>query len=110
MKTGPSILTVTDLTRRIKTTLEQSFTNLTVQGEISNCKLHSSGHLYFTLKDEGSQVSCVMWRSRAGSLFFTPKDGMKVIARGNVTVYEVRGQYQIDVLQLQPLGRATNGV
>ncbi len=104
MKATQSILTVTDLTRRIKTTLEQSFTHLTVQGEISNCKLHSSGHLYFTLKDESSQISAVMWRSRVGTLFFTPKDGMKVIARGNITVYEVRGQYQIDIQQIQPLG------
>jgi exodeoxyribonuclease VII large subunit len=104
MKAPSAILTVTDVTRRIKTTLEQSFTNLTVQGEISNFKRHSSGHLYFTLKDEGASISGVMWRSRAPSLTFSPQDGMKVIARGNVTVYEVRGVYQLDVHHLQPLG------
>ncbi len=104
MKTAAAILSVTDITRRIKTTLEQSFTNLTIQGEISNFKHHSSGHLYFTLKDEGAQISGVMWRSRVASLFFTPQDGMKVIARGNISVYEVRGVYQLDVQQLQPLG------
>lgn len=104
MKTPATILTISDITRRIKTTLEQSFANLTVQGEISNFKHHSSGHLYFTLKDEGAQISAVMWRSRVPGLAFTPQDGMKVVARGNITVYDVRGVYQIDVQHLQPLG------
>ncbi|MDI6766692.1 MAG: exodeoxyribonuclease VII large subunit [Bacteroidota bacterium] len=96
--------TVSEITKRIKGVIESSFTNVSVQGEISNFKRHSSGHLYFTLKDEGAQLSAVMWRGRAGNMFFTPQDGMKVIAIGNITVYEVRGQYQIDVIQLQPLG------
>jgi len=96
--------TVSELTRRIKGVLETSFTNVAVTGEISNFKRHSSGHIYFTLKDEGAQLSAVMWRGRSMNLFFTPQDGMKVIAIGNITVYEVRGQYQIDVIQLQPLG------
>jgi exodeoxyribonuclease VII large subunit len=104
MKTPAVLLTISDITRRIKTTLEQSFTNLTLQGEISNFKHHSSGHMYFTLKDEGAQLQAVMWRSRVPGLTFTPQDGMKVVARGNITVYEVRGVYQIDVQQLQPLG------
>ena len=99
-----TILSVSELTRRIKSVLEVDFSNLTVQGEISNCKLHSSGHLYFTLKDESSQIQAVMWRNRAAGLFFTPQDGMKVVARGKITVYEVRGVYQIDVVQLQPIG------
>lgn len=97
-------LTVSELTKRIKGVLETSFNNLSIQGEISNFKRHSSGHLYFTLKDETAQLSSVMWRGRAANLFFTPQDGMKVIAIGNITVYEVRGQYQLDVAQLQPLG------
>ena len=99
-----AIFTVSELTRRIKVVLEGGFTNIAVQGEISNFKRHSSGHLYFTIKDESSQLNAVMWRGRASGLFFTPQDGMKVIARGNVTVYEVRGVYQIDVAKLQPLG------
>src|SRR5436309_14975415 len=99
-----AILSVSELTRHIKGTLERGFTNISVQGEISNCKRHSSGHLYFTLKDENSQVAAVMWRSRAETLFFTPQDGMKVIAQGAITVYETRGIYQIDVVKLQPLG------
>jgi exodeoxyribonuclease VII large subunit len=96
--------TVSELTRRIKSVLETSFSNLSVEGEISNFKRHSSGHLYFTLKDEGAQVSAVMWRGRASNLFFTPQDGMKVVASGKITVYEPQGKYQIDVAQLQPRG------
>lgn len=98
------VLSVTDLTRRVKGILETSLRNISVQGEISNCKLHSSGHLYFTLKDENSQVQALMWRSRVGHLFFTPQDGLKVVVRGNLTVYELRGVYQIDVVHMQPLG------
>ncbi|HTK83361.1 MAG TPA: exodeoxyribonuclease VII large subunit [Bacteroidota bacterium] len=104
MSSNGQIISVSELTRRIKSVLEVDFSNVTVQGEISNCKLHSSGHVYFTLKDEGSEVKAVMWRSRAAGLFFTPQDGMKIIAKGKITVYEVRGVYQIDVAQLQPLG------
>ena len=96
--------TVSELTRRIKGVLETSFTSVSVEGEISNFKRHSSGHLYFTLKDEGAQVSAVMWRGRASNLFFTPQDGMKVVASGKITVYEPQGKYQIDVVQLQPRG------
>ncbi|MBI5020979.1 MAG: exodeoxyribonuclease VII large subunit [Ignavibacteriales bacterium] len=96
--------TVSELTKRIKGVLETSFGNVSVEGEISNFKRHSSGHLYFTLKDEGAQISAVMWRGRAGNLFFTPQDGMKVIANGKITLYEPQGKYQIDVFQLQPRG------
>jgi len=97
-------LTVSDLTRKIKQILESGFPSIAVQGEISNFKHHSSGHLYFTLKDEGAQLPCVMWRSRASVLPFVPEDGMKVIAGGRITVYEVRGSYQLDVQSIRPLG------
>ncbi len=99
------ILTVTELTKQIKGVLELGFTNVWIQGEISNFKLHSSGHVYFTLKDTGSQISVVMWKSRAAQLIFRPNDGMKVMVRGNITVYEPRGNYQIDCFQLQPIGK-----
>ncbi len=98
------ILSVTDITRQIKGVLESGFPNILVQGEISNFKLHSSGHLYFTLKDEGAQLSAVMWRSRANQLLFKPTDGMKIIARGNISLYEPRGSYQLDCIQIQPVG------
>ena len=99
-----NIISVTEITRRIKGVLERGFNEVWVQGEISNCKLHTSGHMYFTLKDEGAQLSAVMWRSRVAQMLFRPNDGMKVIVRGNITVYEPRGNYQIDCLQLQPVG------
>jgi exodeoxyribonuclease VII large subunit len=98
------VLTVYEITSRIKLALESSFPQVWIQGEISNAKLHSSGHFYFTLKDEHAQISAVMWRSRVANLLFTPEDGMNVIARGSITVYPPRGNYQIDVIQLQPLG------
>lgn len=99
-----TILSVSELTRRIKGTLERGFTSVAVEGELSNFKHHSSGHFYFTIKDENAQIQGVMWRSRALTLAFTPQDGMKIIARGRVTVYEIRGVYQIDVADLRPLG------
>jgi exodeoxyribonuclease VII large subunit len=97
-------LTVSDLTRKIKQILESGFPSIAVQGEISNLKRHSSGHLYFTMKDENAQLPCVMWRSRASVLSFMPEDGAKVIAGGRLTVYEVRGSYQLDVQSIRPLG------
>lgn len=104
MSNEKTILTVSELTRQIKFSLESGFPRVWVQGEISNFKQHTSGHIYFTLKDEGAQLSAVLWRSRAASLAIPLKDGMKVIARGSITVYPPRGNYQIDVEQIQPLG------
>ncbi len=98
------VLSVTELTRRIKFSLEATFPRVWIQGELSNVKHHTSGHLYFTIKDEGAQISAVLWRSRKGALPFVPEDGMKVQARGSITVYPPRGNYQIDVEQMQPLG------
>ena len=97
-------LTVSELTRKIKQILESGFPSIAVQGEISNFKRHSSGHLYFTMKDEAAQLPCVMWRSRAAVLSFLPSDGLKAIASGRISVYEVRGSYQLDVQSLRPLG------
>jgi exodeoxyribonuclease VII large subunit len=99
-----NVITITELTRQIKFSLESSFPRVWVEGEISNFKQHTSGHLYFTLKDEGAQLSALMWRSRVANLTFQPHDGMKVLARGSVTVYPPRGNYQLDVDQIQPLG------
>ena len=104
MKTDPSILTVSEVTRQIKQTLERGFSSVTVQGELSNTKLHTSGHFYFTLKDDLAQISGVMWRSRMQGMSFKPEDGMKVIVNGRLTVYEVRGVYQIDAASIRPLG------
>lgn len=102
--TTPSSFSVTEFTRRIKSLLESEMPPVWLHGEISNFVRHSSGHLYFSLKDESAQIACVMWRSRASSLLVTPSDGMQVLLLGQVTVYEKRGVYQIDAVKIIPAG------
>jgi exodeoxyribonuclease VII large subunit len=99
-----NVFSVAGLTREIKLLLEDSFPPLWLQGEISNFVHHSSGHMYFTLKDEEAQIACVLWRARNASLFFTPQDGLKVLAHGSVRVYEKRGNYQFDITRMMPAG------
>jgi exodeoxyribonuclease VII large subunit len=98
------IYKVSEITRDIKNLLEQSFPTLWVEGEISNYTLHSSGHRYFSLKDENAQIRCVLFRWEGRRLAFEPEDGMKVYALGNLTVYEKSGQYQLSVIKLHPAG------
>jgi exodeoxyribonuclease VII large subunit len=98
------IYTVSLLTAEIKVLLEEAFEHLWVEGEISNFRRHTSGHLYFTLKDENSQVRAVMFRSQAHLLAFEPEDGMYVLCQGRVGVYEVRGEYQIILDFMEPRG------
>jgi exodeoxyribonuclease VII large subunit len=98
--------TVSQVTRAVKELLEGTLQPCWVEGEISNFKIYStSGHAYFTMKDAGSQISCVMWRAQVRAVPFTPEDGMKVLAYGSITVYEVRGQYQLSVQRMQPFGQ-----
>jgi exodeoxyribonuclease VII large subunit len=87
--------TVSELTNLIKSNLESAFPEINVQGEASNCRPSSTGHLYFTLKDEGACISAVMFRNRYRNLPFEPKDGMLLRASGAVSVYHQRGTYQI---------------
>ena len=96
--------TVTELTQHIKNVLENTIQPVWIEGELSNFKHHSSGHMYFSLKDEKSSINCVFFRQFNNYLRFTPENGMKVLCYGKVTVYEKRGQYQILVNQLKPLG------
>ncbi len=98
------IYKVSEVTRDIKNLLEQSFPTLWVEGEISNYTLHSSGHRYFSLKDENAQIRCVLFRWEGKRLAFEPEDGMKVYALGNLTLYEKSGQYQLSVIRLHPAG------
>ncbi|MCG3120287.1 MAG: Exodeoxyribonuclease 7 large subunit [bacterium] len=100
----PETLTVAGLTQQIKMLLETGLAPVWITGEISNFKRHTSGHFYFSLKDEYAQIPCVMWAGRNRGLRFLPQDGMQVLAFGQVTVYEKRGQYQFDVADLQPAG------
>jgi len=99
-----AVYSVAEITQEIKILLESGIPAIWVQGEISNYVHHSSGHNYFSLKDEEAQISAVMWRSRNSSLFFTPKNGMKVLAFGAIRVYEKRGTYQLDVQKMIPAG------
>jgi exodeoxyribonuclease VII large subunit len=101
---APQILTVTELTRRIKTMLEDALPAVWVEGEISNFAAASSGHCYFTLKDAGAALSVVMFRNVASRLAFKPADGLQVLAFGPISVYEKRGQYQLIAAQLMPKG------
>ncbi len=98
------IYTVTAVNRMARYTIEESFPSIWVEGEISNYHHHGSGHRYFTLKDDQSQLRCAMWRSSAAGLKFQPKDGLKVIAQGNLTIYERAGQYQLIAKRLVPSG------
>lgn len=98
------ILTVSELTRHIKDCLEPVYQNIWVAGEISNLRIPGSGHVYFTLKDEASQLRSVMFRQQAGHLRFTPEDGLKVICRGRINVYEPRGEYQLLADLMEPKG------
>ena len=104
-KTGrPGAWTVTQVTRHLKDCIERGYPNLWVEGEISNFKVYGSGHIYFTLKDEGAQLPSVIWRASAERLRFVPEDGAKVLAHGRLSVYEPRGSYQFLVDKLEPLG------
>lgn len=98
-------LTVSELTRRVRDSLEIEFSRVIVEGEIANLKIPSSGHAYFTLKDESAQISAVLFRAAVGFLKFRPADGLKVVCRGRLTVYEPRGTYQIVVETMDPCGR-----
>lgn len=99
-------MSVTDLNTYIKRNFDNDFilSNLTLMGEISNFKAHSSGHLYFSLKDESSKVNCVMFRGDAASLKLRPKDGMKVVVKGRVSVYTKEGSYQLYAQAMEEVG------
>ena len=99
------IYTISQLTREVKIHLEGEFFDVWVVGEVSNFSQPSSGHLYFTLKDQRSQLPAVMFRSARRYLKFQPKDGVAVLARGHITVYEPRGAYQLLVEWMEPRGK-----
>ena len=97
-------LSVSELTTLIKTTLETSFYGLTVEGEISGFRPASTGHWYFSLKDHSAVISCCMWRSSIPRVPFRPKDGMRVIVTGSISVFEPRGTYQIICTSMRVAG------
>jgi exodeoxyribonuclease VII large subunit len=98
------IYTVSEITKYIRVILEDSFPGVWVEGEISNFVLHTSGHMYFSLKDASSVLKCAMFKRANMGLKFKPKDGMKVIAFGKLSVYETRGDYQLIIEEIEPKG------
>jgi len=98
------IYTVTELTVRVRDHLEERFFEVWVEGELSGCRLYNSGHLYFTLKDSSSLLKGLMFRSALRYLKFKPADGQRVVARGKISVYEPKGEYQIVCEHLEPQG------
>ncbi len=101
---APAVLTVSQLTAQVRGTIEAKFQSVWVAGEVSNFTRASSGHWYFTLKDAAAQIKTVAFRGINLRLRFDPRDGMEVIARGRLTVYDPRGEYQFIVEELQPKG------
>lgn len=99
-----TILTVSQLTNLIRGVLEENFEHLWVEGEISNLAMPSSGHLYFTLKDSGATIRCIMFRAAAKALKFRLVDGIRVVLRGRISVYDQRGDYQLIAEYIEPQG------
>ena len=99
-----TVFTVSELTSGIRGLLETAYAEVWVEGEISNCRLWNTGHLYFTLKDPGSQLKAVMFKSAVRSLKFKPEDGLHVVARGRLSVYDPKGEYQIVCEHIEPHG------
>ena len=100
-------ISVSDLNNQIKNILEKNISRFWVSGEISNFIHHTSGHMYFTLKDQKSEIRCVMFKGPNQSLQFKPENGMQVLLDGEISVYEPRGQYQILVKKMEPAGIGT---
>lgn len=99
-----TIWSVSDLTSRIRDLLAGEFTDVFVEGEVSNAHAAQSGHLYFTLKDNNAQIRCVCFRTQLARLKFRPEDGLHVTVRGSISVYEARGEYQFYVEHVEPVG------
>ncbi len=104
MLNRPKIYTVSEINGLARELLETSFNDIWIEGEISNFKLHTAGHLYFTLKDESAQINAVMYRGLAEVLKFRPEDGLKVLARGRLSCFVKRGIYQIVIYHMEPRG------
>ena len=98
------IYAVSELNAAVQNLFEDKFRAIWVEGEISNCRPATSGHFYFSLKDAASQLRCALFKGTARFVKFKPQDGMKVLARGNLEVYEARGEYQLIVESLEPQG------
>ncbi len=101
---GAAVLSVSELTAQLKGALEGRFSRVAVLGEVSNCRRQSSGHIYFTLKDEGACVAAVVWRREAARLPFEVRDGLQLVCQGRIEIYGPHGKYQLIVDRLEPVG------
>jgi exodeoxyribonuclease VII large subunit len=104
------LMTVSSLNEKIKSLLEATFMHIRVEGEIASVTYHSSGHIYFSVKDERSTIRCVMWRSNAARLKFRLEKGEHVVIEGSVGVYTPRGEYQLMAVSVEPYGRGALAV
>ena len=107
MSQSRNVLSVSEITAQIKWQIESQFSSIWIQGEISNFKHHSSGHMYFTVRDDSAELRCVMFRGYNQMIHFKPENGMEVLMHGKITVYEPRGQYQLMVQNMEPAGIGT---
>jgi exodeoxyribonuclease VII large subunit len=102
---GEKVYRVSEITTSIKNLLETEFTYIWIVGEVSNCTTHSSGHTYFTLKDDVAQIRCVLFSGSSRKMSVLPQDGLKIYAQGRITVYERQGQYELIVNTVMPVGK-----
>src|SRR5258708_4478898 len=102
---GRKTWTVSELTGKIRDLLAKNFTDISVQGEVSNCREAQSGHIYFTMKDDRAQVRCVYFKQQQRGIKFRPEDGLQVTLRGSISIYEQRGEYQIYVEKIDLVGQ-----
>src|ERR1700724_714081 len=98
------VFSVSELTGRIRDLLTRNFTDILVEGELSNCQFPQSGHMYCTLKDDRAQIRCVCFKTQLRRMKFHPENGLHVTVRGSISVYETRGEYQIYIENIEPVG------
>ena len=99
------LMSVSSLNTKIKSLLEATFIHSMVEGEVASCTYHTSGHLYFSIKDKNSSVKCVMWRSSVARMKFRIEKGMHIVVEGSVSVYTPRGEYQFQTVRIEPFGQ-----
>ena len=99
------MMSVSSLNTKIKSLLEATFLHILVEGEVSSATYHSSGHLYFSIKDKESSIKCVMWRSAVSKMKFRIEKGMHIVVEGSVSVYTPRGEYQFQTVRIEPYGK-----
>ncbi len=100
-----AMMSVSSLNTKIKSLLEATFMHTMVEGEVASATYHSSGHLYFSIKDKSSSIKCVMWRSSVSRMKFQIEKGMRIVVEGSVSVYTPRGEYQFQTVGIEPYGQ-----